>query len=345
MVPFGGWEMPVQYEGILAEHKEVRAGCGVFDICHMGELFVRGAGVTDWLNRTLSNDVSKLVELGQGQYSLLLNDEGGVIDDLILYRMGEESFFIVINASRIEEDVARLRGLLPAGIELEDCSEGMAGMALQGPRAMEVLAAAMGQGQLVPDRFYAARWTWQGQELLVARTGYTGEDGVELFLPASHGPELWRTLLAAGAKPCGLGARDSLRLEAGYPLYGHELTEQTTPVEAGLLFAVGWEKTIFPGKERLVTQRKAGAAQKLVAILADQPGTPPPRDHYPLFLGEDRIGEVTSGGYGATIGKGIAMAYVATPHAKPGTVVEMEARGKRFSVTIARRPLYKNPNL
>ncbi len=338
MAPFAGWEMPIQYTGILDEHRAVREGAGVFDISHMGEFFFSGPEAGAWLNGLLTNDLARLW-VGEGQYTLLLNERGGVIDDLIAYRMGEEEYFLVVNASKIDEDASWLRGRLGGGVRFEDRSESMAAVALQGPGAIATFREVFGAEP--PRRFCIAPLTFGGAGAIVARTGYTGEDGVEIFVPNAAANPLWDRLLAAGARPAGLGARDTLRLEACYPLNGHELGPDRTPLAAGLGFAVALDKSAgFVGADALRAQKAAGLSERLVAFAAEGGGAPP-RAGYPLFSGGDRVGEVTSGSFGPSLGLGIGMAYVAAGSAAPGTRLDMEVRARRVPVVIARKPLYK----
>jgi len=346
LVEFGGWHMPVQYTGIVDEHKAVREAAGVFDISHMGEFFIGGPFAKDFLNGLLTNDVEKL-SVGQGQYTLMLNDEGGVIDDLILYRMKEEEFLLVVNAAKIEEDRACIQARLAQaeGVLFEDRSAQTSALALQGPRALEVARALLGAGWPMPEHNQITTCSWNCQRVLTARTGYTGEDGVELFVLSEVAEPLLAALLEAGQplglKPCGLGARDTLRLEACLPLNGNDLSPLRTPIEAGLGAFVSLKKAAdFPGKEVLLKQKASGVDEKLVAFRLTQ-GGPPPRAHYALFLGEARVGEVTSGAPSPTLGYGIGLAYVETEFAEPGTKLELEVRGARVPVEVVKKPFYK----
>ncbi|MBM3892575.1 MAG: glycine cleavage system aminomethyltransferase GcvT, partial [Verrucomicrobia bacterium] len=259
LVDFGGWEMPVQYEGIVAEHKAVRGDCGMFDISHMGEVRVSGPQALAFLNRLLTNDLAKL-SIGQGQYNLMCNDRGGTVDDLYAYRVAEQVYLLVINASRIEADVehinkvAALRPLPHSELLIENISDQTGAIAVQGPRSAAVMEKLIPGVSAEVARNRIAKRTVGGAELFVARTGYTGEDGFELLMPADVTPAVWDLLLQEGVKPCGLGARDTLRTEMCYPLYGHELDEETSPMEAGLAKFVALEKTNFVGKEHLQRQ-------------------------------------------------------------------------------------------
>jgi len=343
MMEFGGWWMPVQYKGILEEHKAVRTAVGLFDISHMGQLVVSGPDSEKCLNELLTNDV-RLLNDGQGQYTLLLNESGGVIDDLIIYRVEANSYFLVVNASKIEEDVLWLQSKLSGDVTLADQSGDWAGLAIQGPAAKDCLQALLGQDIQLPHKNGLLSLGIPNGPILIARTGYTGEDGFEWFCPALMAAYWWSKVLEVGQtfgiQPCGLGARDTLRLEAGFPLNGSDLSPERTPLEAGLSIFVKFDKGEFTGRPVLEKQRISGVETKLVGlVMADK--TPPPRPHYPVFQGNDSLGETTSGSLSPTLGSGIAMAYLPTPLAHPGTLVEVEIRGKRFPATVAKRPMYR----
>ena len=351
VVEFGGWEMPVQYTGIVEEHRAVREAAGVFDISHMGQFFVGGEGSGRFLNGLLSNDVGKLGD-GQGQYTFMLNEQGGVIDDLILYRLAEEKYFLVVNAAKIGEDRAWIEGRLGSGgnagsggIHFADRSGELGAVALQGPKALEIAKKFFGPGWPEPKRNEIVTVSWNCQEILAARTGYTGEDGLELFFKNEIAETFLLHQLEAGKplglKPAGLGARDTLRLEAGLPLNGNDLSPARTPLEAGLGFFVALSKAEdFPGKAVLQKQKESGPREILIAFRQQQKG-PPPRPHYPIFQGSERVGEVTSGAPSPTLGIGIGLGYVKPGAAKPGTVLELEVRGNRVPVEVTKKPFYK----
>ena len=344
LVEFGGWEMPVQYTGIVEEHKAVRAAAGLFDISHMGEFFVSGDKALAFLNCLLTNDVAKL-GVGQGQYTLMLNEEGGVIDDLILYRLHETEFFLVVNAAKIAENVAWIKHLVPPGVSFIDRSADFSALALQGPKAVEIARKFLGAGWPEPARNHITAYSWNCQPVLSARTGYTGEDGLEFFFANEIAEKFFLGLLDAGQplglKPAGLGARDTLRLEACLPLNGNDLSAQRTPVAAGLGFFVSLDKEHdFPGKETLRGEKSAGCKEVLVAFRLTEKG-PPPRPHYPLFHGAEQVGEVTSGAPSPTLGGGIGLGYVKPSASKPGTVLHVEVRGARIPVEIVKKPFYK----
>lgn len=343
MIDFGGWDMPVQYTSIMDEHQTVRSALGVFDISHMGQFFLHGPGSVAWLNGMLTNNVDKLA-VGQGQYTLLLNERGGVIDDLIIYRIGDIDWFLVVNASKIDEDYAWLSARVPSSLSLKNQSEAWAGLAVQGPKAAAWYEAWAGGASVAPPRNAIVRMDVRGVPVFVGRTGYTGEDGFELFCPAEHAVQLYRDVLKTGEpfglKPCGLGARDTLRLEMCYPLNGNDLSPDRTPIEAGLGFFVDLTKPDFTGRSILAEQKAAGPAQRLVAFKMVG-ATPPPRSHYPVWKDGEQIGETCSGGLSPTLKCGIGLAYLPAAHAKPGTAIEIDIRGRRFPAQIEKKPLHR----
>jgi aminomethyltransferase len=339
MIGFGGWNMPVFYSSILDEHQAVRRNAGVFDISHMGQLELSGPQARVWLNLLLTNNVEKLA-VGEGQYTFLLNRQGGVIDDLIVYRRSEQRFLLVVNAAKIEEDVAWLRSHIAPEVTLTDLSDAYGAVALQGPKSALILHEL---GEL-PTRNHLSEYTLGGVRVSVARTGYTGEDGFEIFFPAVDAAKIWQRILELGTpfeiRPCGLGARDTLRLEVCYPLNGSDLAPDRTPIEAGLGFFVDLEKPDFVGREVLANQKTVGPQQKLVAIRALDK-CPPLRAHYAVFAADQLIGELTSGTQSPSLNYGIGLGYVDTSFAKPGQKLEIDIRGKRFPATVEKKPLYK----
>lgn len=346
LVEFGGWLMPVQYSSIVEEHKAVREAAGVFDISHMGEFFVTGPAAKTFLNELLTNDVEKLA-VGQGQYTLMLNADGGVIDDLIIYHLTGDSYFLVVNAAKIDEDRTWIEKKDPvkACIGFSDRSSLYSALALQGPKALEIARAFFGAGWPEPKRNEITRYSWNCQDVLAARTGYTGEDGVEFFFANEIAEKFLLTLLEVGKpfglKPCGLGARDTLRLEACLPLNGNDLSEKRTPLNAGLGIFVSLTKpAYFPGENVLLQQKNEGVKEKLVAFRLKEKG-PPPRPHYALFRGAEQVGEATSGAPSPTLGYGIGLAYVRSDCAEPGTQLDLEVRGTRVPVEIVKKPFYK----
>lgn len=332
--------MPIQYSGIIAENRAVRAKLGVFDISHMGQITVAGSDantVTAWLDGLLTNNVASL-QTGQGQYTLLLNTRGGVIDDLIIYRTGISEFLLVVNASKTTEDFQWLSDHAPdSGITLADVSDQFAGLAVQGPHSAAAFQQLFGAAAELPDRFCMTRSDGPDGGGIICRTGYTGEDGFEFFCAAERGPVWWQRCLDAGAVPCGLGARDSLRLEKCYPLNGADLSPDHTPLEAGLGFAVDLHKPEFIGQEPLIRQRTRGLQQRLVAIR--QTGkSPPPRHGYAVWSGDQSVGTLTSGGVSPNLNCGISMAYIQADYNKVGTKLEVEIRSQRFPAEVVRKP-------
>jgi aminomethyltransferase len=359
LVEFGGWEMPVQYTSIIDEHLAVRTAAGLFDISHMGEVLVSGSNALPFLNHVLTNDATKLA-IGQGQYTLMCNERGGVIDDLYLYRLEPRSFLLIINASRIEPDVAWLEKQFQAFVsgtetQLKNASDDFGALAVQGPKVALFIdecfpgPSAGGTGIQKPTELkknLVAMMNWSGRSIWMARTGYTGEDGFEVVAPADIIEAIWNHILkfgqVHGLKPAGLGARDTLRTEVCYPLYGHELDEKTTPVEAGLGFFVGWDKPDFIGRSVLIEQKSHGVRKKCVAFkMTDK--SAPPRPHYPIWNGERKIGEVVSGTQSPSLGIGIGMGYVPPEFAKPETPIQIEVRGRRGPAIIVPKPIYKKP--
>jgi aminomethyltransferase len=331
VVPFAGWEMPVQYSGVLEEHRAVRANAGVFDVSHMGEVETTGPGALAFLQRVLSNDVSR-VAVGGAQYSLLCREDGGVIDDLFTYRLGEERYLTVTNAANHAKDFAWL-AQQAAGfdVDVRDVADGYAMLAVQGPEA-RALVAQLADAEL-PARFKVATLELEGTPALVCGTGYTGEDGVELLVDPEDAPALWDRLLALGVAPIGLAARDTLRLEVCFHLYGNDLMESRGPIEAGL----GWackEDTGFIGAEAVRAVRDAGPAEQLVPFVMTGGGIA--RQGNPVVGG----GEVTSGTMGPSLGVGIGMAYVPAARAAVGTPFEIDVRGKQRPAEVHAKPLY-----
>ena len=343
MVDFGGWLMPVQYSGIVDEHQTVRHDAGLFDISHMGQFIASGPSAGDWLNRLLTNNIERLA-IGQGQYTFLLNETGGVIDDLIVYRMGEGEFLLIVNAAKVEEDFAWMHArLTPGGATLANRSTAHAGLALQGPKAPRLFDELFRTRR--PARNEVVLMTTpEGIPFVIACTGYTGEDGYEFFFPATEAPAQWKRILQHGAstgvKPCGLGARDTLRLEMCYPLNGSDLSPHHTPLEAGLSIFVDLNKPDFIGRDALLKQREAGISLRLVPIKMTEKG-PPPRAHYPVLKDGNKVAELSSGSLSPSLGIGIGMAYLPAELARIGESLEIEIRGRRFPATVERKPFHK----
>lgn len=357
LIEFGGWEMPVQYTSIVEEHHAVRRAAGVFDISHMGEVWFEGPKALAFLNGLLTNDLRKL-NIGLGQYTHLCLETGGTIDDLYAYRVAEETYLLVINAGRIDADVAWLEARWKAfpdraEVRMEHTSETTGAIAIQGPRVAEFIDAlfpgpSLGGAAGVPasalQKNQIGRWDRAGQTLWVARTGYTGEDGFEVVAPNALLEPLWQETLAAGVsvgiRPCGLGARDTLRTEVCYPLYGHELDEHTSPVEAGLGFFIAWDKGDFVGRSALLKQKEEGPSKKCVAFRMTEKSAPP-RPGYPVVVADAVIGTVASGTQSPTLNAGIGLAYVPPALATPGTALQIEIRGKRFAAEVVKKPFYR----
>jgi aminomethyltransferase len=332
LVPFAGWEMPVQYAGIREEHIAVRTGVGVFDVSHMGQVLTRGPDALSFLQRVLSNDVRRIPE-GGAQYSVMCREDGGVLDDLFTYRLADCEYLTVTNASNHEKDFVWLQSQASAfDVDVLDRAADFAMLAVQGPRARQLLTS-LTDGSL-PSRFHVCLRPVAGVPMLVCGTGYTGEDGVELLLDPEHAPAVWDALLEAGATPVGLGARDTLRVEVCFHLYGNDLSEDRGPIEAGL----GWcckEQTGFIGSEAVAAARQAGTPEKLVPFVIEGQGIA--RQGNPVVGG----GEVTSGTFSPCLERGIGMAYVSTARAEPGTPIEIDVRGRTRPAVIERKPLYR----
>jgi aminomethyltransferase len=332
LVPFAGWEMPVQYTGIREEHCAVREGAGVFDVSHMGQVETTGPQAAAFLQRLLSNDVRRVPE-GGAQYSVMCRDDGGVLDDLFTYRLSDTTFLTVTNAANHEKDLAWLRSHAEDfDVDVVDRAGEFSMVAVQGPRA-RALVRGLTDGNL-PARFHACERTVAGAAMLVCGTGYTGEDGVELLLGPDDAPGVWDAITQAGAIPAGLGARDTLRLEVCFHLYGNDLSEDRGPIEAGL----GWcckEQTGFIGSEAVAAARKDGTAEKLVPFMIEGQGIA--RQGNAVIGG----GEVTSGTFSPCLEQGIGMAYVSTERAAEGTPIEIDVRGRVRPAVIKRRPLYR----
>lgn len=344
MVGFAGYAMPIQYEGIIAEHNWTREQAGLFDVSHMGQLLVEGAGAAEWLESLAPGDF-KALQPHRVRYSLLLTDDGGIIDDLMVTNTGT-SFYLVVNGATKHGDIAHMTARLPAGITLHHMTD-HALLALQGPQAVAVMGrlgltpAEADQPDFADLKFMAgARFLWNGVKLGVTRSGYTGEDGYEISVPADAAEALAEALLAhAEVKPIGLGARDSLRLEAGLPLYGHDIDTATTPIEADLGFAISKRRKTeggFPGAARILDQLFNGAPRKRVGLAVD--GRMPAREGATVWAGDVQVGVVTSGGFAPSLGAPIAMALVATSHSADGSALEIDVRGKRIAASVVPMP-------
>jgi aminomethyltransferase len=340
MVDFAGWEMPVQYTGVIEEHRAVRTAAGLFDVSHMGEVRVRGAGAEAFLQRLTPNDVTKLVP-GRAHYSGLLTDRATYIDDILIYKLAAEDFMVVVNASNAPRDFEWIASRAQGEAEVTDESDGYALLALQGPRALRMLAPLSSVDVAALKYYGFAQGTVDGAPALISRTGYTGEDGFELYLPPEHAAGVWRRLLAAGATPAGLGARDTLRLEAAMALYGHEIDEETTPFEAGLAWVVKLEKGDFLGRDALLAQKAAGVGKKLVGFEVQGRGIA--RQGHPVVSGGRAVGVVTSGTWSPTFEKALGLAYLPPEMAVAGTAFAIDVRGRSLPAVVAEIPFYKKP--
>jgi aminomethyltransferase len=327
LVPFAGWEMPVQYEGVIPEHRAVRSDAGVFDVSHMGEIEVEGPKARDLLQATLSNDIDRLA-VGEAQYTLLTNEDGGIVDDLIAYRLGDFSYLLVVNAGNREAAYAWLKEREVRGSDVRDVSDDCALLAVQGPRAIERL------GLRPAPAFTFAEETIDGVEVMVNRTGYTGEAGCELLCMSEDATRLWDAVLERGAVPCGLGARDTLRLEVCYPLHGNDIGPDTDAISAGLGWACALE-TGFEGAESLRRIKEEGPERRLVAFVMEDKAIP--RHSMPIEGG----GEVTSGSHSPMLEAGIGMGYVPAAQAKAGTELTIDVRGKPRRARVVKKPIYK----
>jgi aminomethyltransferase len=340
MVEFAGWDMPVQYEGILAEHEAVRERAGLFDVSHMGEIVFRGPKALESLQRLFTNDLSKCAD-GQAQYGVLCRESGGIVDDVVVYRRAADDLLVCVNASNRQKDFEWLHGHA-FGADVQNESDAWGQLALQGPRAAEVLArltsvrlSSIGTYRFTPGDV-------AGVPCLVARTGYTGEDGFELFCPAERTPALWTALLDAGhgegLRPCGLGARDSLRLEMAYRLYGNDMDDATTPLEAGLGWVVKLDKGEFVGRAALVKQKEAGLSKKLVGFTLTEPGIP--RHGYPVLQDGKAVGAVTSGTRSPSLGTSVGLAYVPPALSAEGSTFAVDIRGRPVAARAVKTPFY-----
>ncbi|MBV8562796.1 MAG: glycine cleavage system aminomethyltransferase GcvT [Actinobacteria bacterium] len=327
MVPFAGWEMPVQYAGVIPEHRAVRTDAGVFDVSHMGELEVEGPRALELLQSLLSNDLSR-IEPGQAQYTLLTNERGGIIDDLIAYRLDGFRYLLVVNASNREAAFRWLKEREISGSDVRDVSDVYALLAVQGPRAIERLGLPR-----APHNTFAMAEV-DGVEVMINRTGYTGEDGCELMCMADDAGRLWDGVLARGVVPCGLGARDTLRLEVCFPLHGNDISPDTDPISAGLGWACKLEKE-FTGAAELRRIKEDGPKRKLVAFVMEEAAIP--RQGMPIEGG----GEVTSGTHSPMLEVGIGMGYVPAPMASPDTELTIDVRGKPRRARVVKKPIYK----
>ncbi|WP_076758379.1 glycine cleavage system aminomethyltransferase GcvT [Edaphobacillus lindanitolerans] len=343
-IDFGGWDLPVQFSGIKAEHEAVRNRAGLFDVSHMGEVLVEGPDSTSFLQKLVTNDVSKLTE-GRAQYTVMCNEQGGTVDDLLIYKMSDRKYFVVVNAANTEKDVRWMKEHAEGDVTVTDVSSDYALLALQGPLAEKILSALTDE-PLEEIKFFRFREGVDiaGRNVLISRTGYTGEDGFEIYASPEDARALWEEILRAGESdglvPAGLGARDTLRFEAGLPLYGQELSDSISPLEAGLGFVVKLGKEeAFIGKAALAHQKEEGVPRKLVGLEMIDKGIP--RTGYAVYRGEEKVGEVTTGTQSPTLGKNIGNALILTEFAIPGEELEVEVRKRRLKAKIVETPFYK----
>lgn len=343
IVDFHGWLMPIQYIGIVKEHQAVREQVGLFDISHMGEFFVRGKGALPFLQKIMTNDLAK-AQPGQCVYSPMCLPNGGIVDDTVSYKMADDDFMIVVNAANVEKDFRWLEKNKFGDVTLENVSAQTALLALQGPKSGEVFHKLFGSDLEAIEYYHFQKMELEGVSLTVSRTGYTGEKGVELFCLAEKAIWLWEKIMEAGEAfgiaPIGLGARDTLRLEVKFALYGNDISEETNPLEAGLGWTVALDKEDFIGKDALVSLKEKGLSKKLVGFQLDEPGVA--RHGFQVWNESHQIGEVTSGTVSPNLGKSIGLAYVEAPYAKIGSSIMVEVRQRKLKATVVKTPFVKN---
>lgn len=343
IIDFGGWALPVQYEGIVKEHRRVREAAGLFDVSHMGEVAVQGPDAKNYIQNLITNDIQNM-EAGQTLYSPMCYPDGGTVDDLLVYKLAEDDYLLVVNAANTDKDFEWMYENLRGDVAIRNISDETAQIAIQGPLAEKILQK-LTDFPLSEIKFYhfAKDVKVDGTLAIVSRTGYTGEDGFEIYCPAADAPALWDALLAAGEKeglaPAGLGARDTLRFEVALPLYGHELTKDVSPLEAGLGFFVKLNKESFIGKEALARRKEEGVARRVAGFEMKEPGIP--RAGYDVFSGDRKIGTVTSGGFAPSLDKNLGLALVETAYAVPEIGIEIEVRGKRLRAQVVKKPFYQ----
>lgn len=342
IVPFAGYLLPVQYEsGVITEHMAVRTACGLFDVSHMGEIMCEGPDAVKNLNHLLTNDYTTMYD-GQARYSPMCNEDGGVVDDLIVYKVRDDHYFIVVNAANKDKDFAWMKAHAVGDVTFTDLSAQVAQIALQGPKAETVLKKLV-PDEMIPEKYYSCHFDCVigGMKCIISRTGYTGEDGFEFYLAAEEAPKMWELLLETGKAEglicCGLGARDTLRLEASMPLYGHEMTDDITPLEAGLGIFVKMGKAEFVGKEAL--EAKGAPQQKRVGLKVTGRGII--REHADVYVGDKKIGQTTSGTHCPYVKAPLAMALLESEYTAVGTAVEADVRGRRVAAEVVKLPFYK----
>jgi len=342
IVPFGGFEMPVQYAGIMDEHKKVRNAVGVFDVSHMGEFFAKGSNALSFLQKITVNDVSKLVP-GKAQYSAMCYDNGGIVDDLLIYMLAENSYMIVVNASNIDKDWKWMKEHCPSDVSFENKSDGTALLAVQGPKSLETMQKLTSVNLSTISYYHFVQGNLAGVDMTISRTGYTGEMGFEVYFDVKYSEKIWNAIFDAGKEfgiaPIGLGARDTLRLEMGYCLYGNDIDQTTNPIEGGLGWITKLAKGDFIAKPVLEKTKSEGPKKKLVGMMLQEKAVP--RHGYPLLVNGANVGVVTSGTFSPSLEKGIAMGYVNAPFAETGSKIQIDVRGKFIDATIVALPFLK----
>ncbi len=342
IVPFAGYEMPVLYAGIMEEHKAVRNAVGVFDVSHMGEFFAKGANALSFLQKITVNDVSKLTP-GKAQYSAMCFDDGGIVDDLLIYMLAEHSYMIVVNASNIEKDWEWMKKHCPADVTFENNSDETALLAIQGPKSLATMQKLTSANLSVIPYYNFVQGSVAGIEMIISRTGYTGELGFEIYFNVAHAEKIWNAIFDAGKEfgitPIGLGARDTLRLEMGYCLYGNDIDQTTNPIEANLGWITKLNKGEFVAKPILEKIKAEGPKRKLVGMMLNDKAVP--RHGYPLVVNGTNVGVVTSGTFSPSLEKGIALGYVNVPHTEIGSKIVMDVRGKMIDATVVDLPFLK----
>jgi len=347
MVDFGGWDMPVQYSGVIDEHLATRTAAGLFDVSHMGEIEVRGPGALCYIQQLTTNDASQLVD-GQVQYSAMCYPHGGVVDDVTLYRFAADHYMFCVNASNIDKDFDWMRQVLAdhpvEDVRLANLSDSYAQLALQGPNASKILSQLTDEKLTDLAYYHFGEGLVAGQQTIISRTGYTGEDGFELYLNAAGAESLWAALMAAGKSyglaPCGLGARDTLRLEMKFALYGHEISAEISPLEAGLGWITKLDKPFFVGRDALLQQKDNGIERRLAALVMTESGIP--RAEYPVFDGERQVGIVTSGTMSPCLKVGIALALVPPECSEIGKALTIGIRNRRVAARVSKTPFITN---
>lgn len=342
IVPFGGYEMPVQYAGIIEEHRSVRNNVGVFDVSHMGEFFAKGVNALSFLQKITVNDVSKLVP-GKAQYSAMCYENGGIVDDLLIYMLAEQSYMIVVNAANIDKDWEWMKRHCPPDVSFENKSDETALLAIQGPKSLTTLQKLTKVDLSSIPYYHFVQGTLADVDMIISRTGYTGELGFEIYFDVKYGEKIWNTIFDAGKEfgiaPIGLGARDTLRLEMGYCLYGNDIDQTTHPLEAGLGWITKLNKGEFIGKPVLEKSKAEGLKRKLVGIVLSDKAVP--RHGYPIVVGGANNGTITSGTFSPSLEKGIAMGYVTAAHSEVGSTLQVDVRGKLLAAEVVPLPFLK----